>query len=187
MTKQRFQMKNLFLLGIVLMAASVVASAAKPPADPEEAAIRATALDYIDGYYSGDAARMQRAVHPELAKRIVKVDPTTGKCTLEQLDAGRLIEITRSGAGKIPENLRQEEVTILDRYHDAAAVKIVANEWIDYLEMAKVDGAWKIINVLWALKPVVQAHAETSPGTHGSSDVENFPRHREIGSWGFQR
>ena len=78
MTKRRFQMKSLFLLGIVLMAASVVASAAKSPADPEEAAIRATALDYIDGYYSGDAARMQRAVHPELAKRIVKVDPTTG-------------------------------------------------------------------------------------------------------------
>jgi hypothetical protein len=73
---------------------------------------------------------MQRAVHPELAKRIVKVDPTTGKCTLEQLDAGRLVGITRSGAGKIPENLRQEEVTILDRYHDAAVVKIVANEWI---------------------------------------------------------
>ena len=78
MTKRRFQMKSLFLLGIVLMAASVVASAAKPPADPEEEAIRGTALDYIDGYYSGDAARMQRAVHPELAKRIVKVDPTTG-------------------------------------------------------------------------------------------------------------
>lgn len=150
------------------MAASIVASTAKPPADSE--AIRATALDYIDGYYSGDAGRMQRAVHPEIAKRIVKVDPTTGKCTLGHLDAGRLIEITRSGAGRMPENLRQQEVTILDRYDDGAVVKIVANvadEWIDYLEMAKVDGAWKMINVLWALKPGVQAHAETSPGTHG--------------------
>jgi hypothetical protein len=72
---------------------------------------------------------------------------------LEQLDAGTLVEITRSGAGKIPENLRQEEVSILDRYRDAAVVKVVANDWIDFLEMAKVDGAWKIINVLWALKP----------------------------------
>jgi hypothetical protein len=52
--------------------------------------------------------------------------------------------------------------------------------------MAKVDGAWKIINVLWALKLGVQAHAETLPGTHGSSDVENFPRQREIGSSAFQ-
>src|ERR1700751_4006398 len=47
MIKQRFQMKSLFLLGIVLMAANAVASTAEPPADPEEAAIRATALDYI--------------------------------------------------------------------------------------------------------------------------------------------
>jgi Putative lumazine-binding len=121
--------------------------------DPESEGIQKTALDYIDGFYSGDPARMQRAVHPELAKRIVKVDPATGECTLEQLDAGTLVEITRSGAGKMRENLRQEEVAILDRYHDAAVVKIVANEWIDYLQMAKFDGAWKIINVLWALKP----------------------------------
>jgi len=32
-------------------------------------------------------------------------------------------------------------------------VKIVASDWIDYLEEAKVDGDWKIINVLWELKP----------------------------------
>src|ERR1700741_1973065 len=132
--------------------------------DPESEAIQETALDYIDGYYSGDAARMQRAVHPELAKRIVKVDPTTGKSTLEQLDAGTLVEITRSGAGKIPENLRQEEVSILDRYRDAAVVKIVANDWIDFLGMAKVDGAWKIINVLWALKP--KPSKQRDNGTH---------------------
>ena len=39
------------------------------------AAIRATALDYIEGWYAGDAARMERALHPELAKRICETDP----------------------------------------------------------------------------------------------------------------
>lgn len=32
-------------------------------------------------------------------------------------------------------------------------VKIIAITWIDYLHVAKVDGEWKIINVLWAMKP----------------------------------
>jgi hypothetical protein len=46
-----------------------------------------------------------------------------------------------------------KEVTILDRYNNAAVVKIVASDWIDYLEVAKFNGDWKIINVLWELKP----------------------------------
>ena len=126
---------------------------ASTQSDPESDAIRAAALDYIDGYYSGDATRMERALHVDLAKRSVSTDPKTGKSALGHLSAMSLVQITRSGAGKLPEALRQEDVTIMDRYHAAAVVKIIATEWIDYLEMAKFDGAWKIINVLWALKP----------------------------------
>lgn len=141
---------SLLALGIVLGFA-VPASA---QADPEAAAIRATALDYIEGFYTGDAARMERALHPELAKRIVTTDPKTGKSTLGQMSAMTLVQRTRDGSGKkIPENRRQEDVTILDRFQEAAVVKIVASDWIDYLEVAKFDGQWKIINVLWALKP----------------------------------
>ena len=39
------------------------------PAD--SAGITRTALDYIEGWYTGDATRMERALHPELAKRIM--------------------------------------------------------------------------------------------------------------------
>jgi hypothetical protein len=31
-----------------------------------------TALDYTEGWYAGDAARMERALHPELAKRMYR-------------------------------------------------------------------------------------------------------------------
>jgi Putative lumazine-binding len=104
---------------------------------------------------------MERAVHPELAKRIVTTDPKTGKSTLGQMSAMTLVQRTRNGSGlKIPANRRQEEVTILDRFEDTANVKIVATDWIDYLQMAKFDGDWKIINVLWALKP---KPAESAP------------------------
>lgn len=183
MTGPRFQMKCLFLLGIVLAAASVVAGQAKPTNDPEEAAIRATALDYIDGFYTGDGARMERALHPELAKRIVTTDPKTGKSALEQMSAMTLVQRTRSGIGKIPENRRQHDVTILDRFEETAVVKLVATEWVDYLQMAKYDGQWKIVNVLWVWKPGVRAQAEEPSGECGSSDVENYRQHREIGSW----
>ena len=40
----------------------------------DTAAIRAAALDYIEGWYAGNAGRMERAVHPDLAKRIMNTN-----------------------------------------------------------------------------------------------------------------
>ncbi|HEY4648379.1 MAG TPA: nuclear transport factor 2 family protein, partial [Gemmatimonadales bacterium] len=42
----------------------------------DTAGIRATALDYIDGWYSNNPIRMERALHPHLAKRLVWADST---------------------------------------------------------------------------------------------------------------
>ena len=35
----------------------------------DQEAIRGVVLDYIDGWFDGDAVRMERALHPELVKR----------------------------------------------------------------------------------------------------------------------
>ena len=137
-------------------ATTVAGPVAHAASDPESPSIRAIALDYIDGFYTGDADRMERALHPELAKRIVITDPASGVSRLDQMSAMTLVQRTRAGNGKkIPQNRRLEEVTILDRYQNAAVVKIVASDWIDYLQMAKFNGEWKIVNVLWELKPQV--------------------------------
>jgi hypothetical protein len=120
----------------------------------DEEAIRKTALDYIEGWYTGDAVRMERALHPELAKRMISTDPKTGRSQFNHMGAMTLVQRTREGIGKkIPQDRQLKEVTILDRYNNAAVVKIVASNWIDYLQVAKFNGDWKIINVLWELKP----------------------------------
>jgi hypothetical protein len=64
-------MKTLFALGLLFFVATATTQA-QTAAD--SAGIKQTALDYIDGWYTGDAARMERAVHPELAKRNVTTD-----------------------------------------------------------------------------------------------------------------
>lgn len=48
---------------------------------------------------------------------------------------------------------QQKDATILDVFQNAASVKIVASDWIDYLHIAKFKGRWMIVNVLWELKP----------------------------------
>ena len=131
---------------------ATVPAAAQTAAD--SAAIRATALDYAEGWYAGDAERMGRAVHPELVKRIVVADTATGKSVLQNMGASALVNGTRHGYGRTtPRDKQQKDVTILDVFGNAASAKAVMADWVDYLQLAKVDGRWVIVNVLWEKKP----------------------------------
>ncbi len=70
------------------------------------------------------------------------------------MGAMTLVIKTRAGIGtEIPVAQRREDFRILDIYRDNAVAKIVASDWIDYLELARWNGQWKIVNVLWALTP----------------------------------
>jgi hypothetical protein len=147
-------MKKIILILVIILGISVLgANAQTAPSDADKAAITATALDYIEGWYEGSPERMERALHPELAKRIVMTNPE-GRSRLDTMGAMTLVQYTRSGGGKnTPREKQQKDVTILDVYGNAACVKIVASDWIDYLQVAKANGRWVIVNVLWELKP----------------------------------
>jgi hypothetical protein len=120
----------------------------------DTAGIRSAAMDYIEGWYAGDAARMERAVHPELVKRIVTTNSTMGRSQLESIGAMTMVLRTRAGGGsRTPPERQQKDLTILDIFTNAAVAKIIASDWVDYLELAKWNGRWVIVNVLWELKP----------------------------------
>lgn len=141
---------RLFLCLFLLLAAG--AAEAQSAADSQ--AIRTTALDYVEGWYTGNATRMARALHPELVKRIVVSDTVTGKSVLQNMGASALINGTRHGYGKTtPQERQQKEVTILDVFQNAASAKSIMADWIDYMHLAKVDGRWVIVNVLWEQRP----------------------------------
>ncbi len=156
-------------LALFLMAGLFVCATSGPVRgqaadDPQAPAIRATALDYIEGWYTGDAARMERSLHPELAKRIVNTNPANKRSRLDSMGAMTLVQGTRAGGGtSTPKDKQQKDVTILDRYENAAVVKIVAYEWVDYLQVAKFNGEWKIVNVLWEMKPEALARRAAPP------------------------
>jgi hypothetical protein len=90
----------------------------------------------------------------DLAKRIVHTDPKSGRSRLDQMSAMSLVQGTRARASRpTPKEKRQNDVSVLDVFGNAASVKIVATDWIDYLHVAKFNGRWVIVNVLWELKP----------------------------------
>lgn len=113
-------------------------------------AIKNCASNYIEGFYEGNAERMEKALHPELAKRVVRTDPQSGRQRLDQMSALTLINITKAGGGKsIPQDQRIFEFKILDITGNNASVRTVAKGFFDYIHLAKWNGEWKIVNVLW--------------------------------------
>jgi hypothetical protein len=143
----RLPFHALLLLPIAVTATARAQSAA------DSAAIRATALDYAEGWYEGNADRMTRSLHPELVKRILVRDTTTGKTMVQGMGASVLVNSTRHGYGKeTPKERQQKEVTILDIFGNAASAKAVMADWVDYMQLGKVDGRWVIVNVLWERK-----------------------------------
>ena len=148
-------MKRLFfvLTAMLTLGAWETAAQTTNAPDAEQAAIKQTALDYVEGWYEGNAERMERAVHPELAKRIVHTN-AEGRSRLDQMGAMTLVQGARRGGGKeIPKERQQRDVIILDVFENTASVKAVMSDWIDYMHMAKFNGRWVIVNVLWELKP----------------------------------
>jgi len=137
----------------ILSAAMLAASRVSAQSAADSAAIRQTALDYIEGWYEGNAERMERAVHPDLAKRIINTDQR-GRNVLGHQSAMTLVQNTRRGGGKeTPAAQQRKDVRILDVFGNTASVRVDASGWIDYMHIAKWNGRWVIVNVLWENRP----------------------------------
>jgi len=150
-----------FTAGIALSLAMASTASAQlaptttpPPATAADTAgIRSAALDYIEGWYAADGARMERALHPELAKRNVSTN-AQGQSRLQQMSAMTLVQSTRKGGGSnIPVDRRKSDVRVLDIYGGAASVRVTAATWIDYMHLVKFNGRWVILNVAWENDP----------------------------------
>ena len=106
------------------------------------AAIVATVLDYFEGWFDGDAARMERALHPALAKR----GPELRTVTREQMVAW-----TAEGEGKSedPGPGRRIDVTVVDVHGDIASAVVDSDVYREYLHLVRTEDGWKIVNALW--------------------------------------
>lgn len=144
-------MKNTIIVGFLWVLAMSISVLGQTDADRE--AIKRTALNYAEGWYEGNAEKMENALSPDLAKRIV-LSNDKGKSSLSQMTAMRLVQATRGGGGKdtLKEH-HQKDVTILDITGGAATVKLEMRHWVDYMHIGKIDGKWMIVNVLWEMKP----------------------------------
>jgi ketosteroid isomerase-like protein len=104
--------------------------------------ITGAVLDYFEGWFDGDVARMDRALHPDLVKR--ERGTTLGVTTKE-----RMLELTAEGEGRKDGADRTLDVEIEDVSEDIASVTVRSAVYNEYLHLVQTADGWKIANALW--------------------------------------
>ncbi|MGB5818204.1 MAG: nuclear transport factor 2 family protein [Saonia sp.] len=142
-------MKNsAFLLICIFMSISIHVNAQSAQ---DSLDIRRVALDYIESQHHLKPELFERAAHPRMVKRTFWTDKNTQKEYLRETftDAMVLLAETYNQNGdKFPENPKKE-VVIFDIFDQTASVKLIADDWIDYMHIVKLNDKWQIVNVLW--------------------------------------
>jgi hypothetical protein len=138
-----------FALGLSLLTALLLnlSAATESQKISDTSAIRATVTDYIEGYYTGDAARMEKSLHPHYLKHTIS--GSAGETRMTEKTGLQMVQDVRSnGPVQVPASDQREQISVLDIAGDVASAKLITPHWIDYITLSKWNGEWKIVSVV---------------------------------------
>jgi len=118
----------------------------------DEDAVRSVVMDYVEGWFEGDAGRMERALHPELVKRCRGIEGDDPNA-LETLSARVMIDATADGEGRREDAAdRRIEIRIDHLSGGVASVQCFCHRYVDLLHLIEMPDGWKIVNAAWRLR-----------------------------------
>ena len=146
-------MKKFIVIGLIFMLCLSIKSKAQSAADT--LAINKTILNYLEGYYTGDELRMEKALFRDLAKRFITPE-RNGKNEIKHMTAMQLVEYTRRKNDDTPKKgTLITKIKIFEIYDKVAIARSEGDKinFVDFFHLGKVNGEWKIVNVIWAFEP----------------------------------
>jgi hypothetical protein len=152
-------MSNIRWVAVLTLASSVVLAPGLSRGDADEDGIRQAVLNYANSAYLVKPQLVDQSVHPKLQK-IGYIPNQDGSgyrelwmnfYELKELVAGWNAE------GRFDPDTARREVKILDRLDQTAVARLDAEWGIDFFHLAKIEGTWKIMNVIWQTYPPEKA------------------------------
>jgi Putative lumazine-binding len=110
----------------------------------------AAVRDYYEGWFAGSVERMDRALHPVLAKRSLgQIDPNSAE-VINHTKA-RMVTLTADGEGKRDAEAHDThiDIEIADLHGNIATVVVRSAVYREYLHLVRANDGWKIVNALW--------------------------------------
>src|SRR5258706_15303006 len=110
-------------------------------AKAEHEVVKQAILDYVEGVYETDPARIKRSVHSDLAKRGFFV--TEKETTESTMTFAQFIEHTKTynKDGQFPPD-SPKEIIIYEVLDNTASAKLIAAWGLDYMHLAKYENKW---------------------------------------------
>ena len=142
-------------LALVLFLGVMCGLPAQAQGTEARAAVRAAVLDYVEGFYEGDTARLVRSVRPEVTKYGFFIPRDKSAYEGEAMPWAEFLSYAKSvkARNRPPKPEWPRQIDLLDVSDQTAAAKLTAWWGIDYLQLAKYDGRWMIVHVLWQSPP----------------------------------
>jgi hypothetical protein len=115
-------------------------------------AVRQAALNYVTAVYESRPELIEQSVHQQLTKHGF-MRQSDGTYKQGQMTYAQLLDVARNWNKDRKRDTSIKEVQVLDVLDQTATAKIRASWGIDYMQLAKFDGTWKIINIVWQTPP----------------------------------
>lgn len=142
------RMKFAILLILAVCAGAPGAPAADEAGDAQ--AIEAAVRDYVEGWFTSDQKRMERALHPNLFKVTVRTTRDGEKEYLDVMEAEYLTLLSGRNQDWVKDKKGLVELKIVHQDDHFAIVHAVSTGFYDVCGLVKLNGEWKILQVLWA-------------------------------------
>jgi hypothetical protein len=152
------------IAGVVIAAVGAVAITRAAPAQSAAATgdgagdregVRRAVLDYVEGFYEGDTAKLVRSIRPEVYKYGFWRHRDSTSYAGSQMPWPEFLAYARNVKANnrpAPPNA-PKEIAVLDVQDQTASAKLTAWWGTDYLLLGKFAGRWMISHVLWQSPP----------------------------------
>jgi hypothetical protein len=118
----------------------------------DRAAVRQAALDYLNGVYDSKPELIERSVARDLTKHGF-MRQKDGTYSRARMTYDELINVARQWNADRKRDLSIREVTVGEVFDQTATAMVRANWGLDFMQLAKIDGRWQIVNIVWQTHP----------------------------------
>jgi hypothetical protein len=123
-------------------------------AESDEEAIRQAVLNYANSAYLVKPELVEESVHPKLQKigYVSREGAPYRELWMNFYELKQLVSDWNK-EGRFDAESAKREIKILDRLDQTAVARLDAEWGVDFFHLAKLDGTWKIMNVIWQTYP----------------------------------
>ena len=143
-------MTRLLLLAVAAMIAPVPLLAQAPTAADSQA-VRRAVLDYVEGFYEGDTAKLARGVRPDVYKYGFWRQRDSTRYVGEQMTWAEFLSYANGvrARNRPAPATAPKVIQLFDVQNMTASAKLTAFWGTDYLLLGRFGDRWMISHVLW--------------------------------------